>query len=84
MRTSFELKIVASNLEEAKATVAKQISEFLGIKESELEDKVSVELKISYPKAETISEIEEAVESKVFQVMAFGSVKQSVAKPFGL
>ncbi len=84
MRTSFELKIVASNLEEAKTTAAKQISEFLGIDESELEDKVSLELKVSYPKAETVSEIEEAVASKVFQIIVFGSVKQSVAKPFGL
>jgi hypothetical protein len=83
MRTSFELKLVASNLEEAKAAAAKQISEFLGIKESELEDRVSVELKISYPKAETVSEIEDAVASKVFQVTAFGSVKQGTAKPFG-
>lgn len=83
MRTSFELKIVASNLEEAKAAAAKQISEFLGIAESELEDRVSVELKVSYPKAETVSEIEETVASKVFQVIAFGSVKQGVAKPFG-
>jgi len=83
MRTSFELKLVASNLEEAKATATKQICEFLGIKESELEDRVSVELKVSYPEAETVSEIEETVASKVFQVTAFGSVKQSTAKPFG-
>jgi hypothetical protein len=83
VRTSFELKLVASNLEEAKATAAKQISEFLGIEESELEDRVSVELKVSYPKAETVAEIEEAVESKIFQIIAFGSVKQGVSKPFG-
>lgn len=83
MRTSFELKLVASSLEEAKATATKQISEFLGIKESELEDRVSVELKVSYPKAETVAEIEETVESKIFQVIAFGSVKQGVSKPFG-
>jgi hypothetical protein len=83
MRTSFELKLVASNLEEAKTIATKQICEFLGIEESELEDRVSVELKISYPEAETVSEIEETVASKVFQVTAFGSVKQSTAKPFG-
>lgn len=83
MRTSFELKFVASTLEEAKAAASKQISEFLGINELDLEDRVSVELKVSYPKAETIAEIEETVESKVFQVIAFGSVKQGVSKPFG-
>ena len=83
MRTSFELKLVASTLEEAKTVATKQISEFLGIEESELEDRVSVELKVSYPKAETVTEIEETVESKIFQVIAFGSVKQGVSKPFG-
>ena len=83
MRTSFELKLVASTLEEAKAAASKQISEFLGINELDLEDRVSMELKVSYPKAETIAEIEETVESKVFQVTAFGSVKQGLSKPFG-
>jgi len=83
MRTSFELKLVASTLEEAKTVATKQISEFLGIEESELEDRVSVELKVSYPKAETVMEIEETVASKVFQITAFGSVKQGTAKPFG-
>ncbi len=83
MRTSFELKIVASNLEEAKSIAIKQISEFLDIDESTVEDRVSIELKVSYPTAETVSDIEETVAAKVFQVLAFGSVKQSVAKPFG-
>jgi hypothetical protein len=83
VRTSFELKLVASNFEEAKKTASTQIAEFLGIDESELEDRVSVELKVSYPKAETVSEIEETVASKVFQITAFGSVKQGTAKPFG-
>ncbi len=83
MRTSFELKLVASTLEEAKAVASTQISNFLGISPDELEDRVSIELRISYPKAETVSEIEEAVAANVFQVTAFGSVKQGVAKPFG-
>lgn len=83
MRTSFELKIVASDLQEAKSIVRKQLSDFLDIDESEVEDKVSVEFKVSYPKAETISEIEETMAAKLFQVIVFGSVKQGVAKPFG-
>jgi hypothetical protein len=83
MRTSFELKVVATDLQEATAIVRKQISEFLGIAESEVDDKVSLEFKVSYPKAETVAEIEEAVSSKVFQVIAFGSVKQGISKPFG-
>lgn len=83
MRTSFELKLVASTFEEAKKTASKQISEFLGLPEADLEDRVSVELKISYPKAETVKEIEDSVESGIFQVIAFGSVKQGMSKPFG-
>lgn len=84
MRTSFEIKLVASNLEEAKESASKQIAEFLGIDESELEDRVSVELKVAYPKAETVAEIEETVASGVFQIIAFGSVKQNSSRPFGL
>ena len=83
MRTSFELKLVASNFEEAKELASKQIAEFLGIDENELEDRVSVELKVSYPKAETVTEIEETIASGIFQVIAFGSVKQGISKPFG-
>jgi hypothetical protein len=82
VRTSFELKIVATDLQEAKAITRKQLSEFLDISESEVEDVVSLEFKVSYPKAETILEIEQTLASKIFQVTVFGSVKQSVVKPF--
>jgi hypothetical protein len=84
VRTSFELKIVAVDLQEAKSIVRKQLSEFLDIDEAEVEDQVSLEFKVSYPKAETVSEIEETLASKVFQITVFGSLKQSVVKPFGL
>jgi hypothetical protein len=84
MRTSFELKIVAIDLQEAKSIVRKQLSEFLDIAEDEVEEKVSLEFKVSYPKAETVSEIEGTLAAKVFQVTVFGSLKQSVVKPFGL
>lgn len=83
MRTSFELKIVASNLEEAKKKASSEICRFLQIEESELDDKVSVELKVSYPKAETLVEIEQSVDAQVFQVTVYGSLKNSVARPFG-
>jgi hypothetical protein len=84
MRTSFELKIVATDLQEAKSIVRDQLSEFLDIDKNEVEEKVSLEFKVSYPKAETVSEIEDTLASKVFQVTVFGSLKQSVVKPFGL
>lgn len=83
MRTSFELKVVASDIDEAKEKALTEIARFLKIDPTEVEDRVSVELKVSYPKAETVPEIEEAVESRIFQILAYGSVKQGVAKPFG-
>lgn len=83
MRTSFELKVVASDINEAKEKAITEIARFLKIDSSEVEDRVSIELKVSYPKAETVAEIESAVDAQIFQVLAYGAVKQSVAKPFG-
>ena len=83
MRTSFELKVVASDITEAKEKALAEIARFLKIDPTEVEDRVTVELKVSYPKAETVAEIEAAVESQIFQVLAYGSVKQGVSKPFG-
>lgn len=84
MRASFELKLVASTLAEAQELATKEIAKFLGIESSAVADRVSIELKVSYPKAETVNEIEQAVEGGVFQITVFGSLKQSVVKPFGL
>lgn len=83
MRTSFELRIVASDIVEAKEKALIEIARFLKVEPSEVEDRVSIELKVSYPKAETVPEIEAAVAAQIFQVLAYGSVKQSVTKPFG-
>ena len=55
MRTSFELKIIAASLEEAKQTAIEEIAAFLRIKQ---------------------------VDKMDFVVTVFGSVKQSVVKPF--
>lgn len=83
MRASFELKILASTLDKAKKTAIAEVGRFLGIPEDEVENRVSLELKVSYPEAETLVEIEQAVETGIFQVIVYGSLKQSVAKPFG-
>ena len=64
-------------------TAIAEVSRFLDIPENQVEDKVSLELKVSYPKAETLVEIEQAVEAGTFQVTVYGSVKQSAAAPFG-
>ena len=82
MRTSFELKILASNLEEAKKLAIQEISVFLGIKEEEVLDQVSIELKVSHAEAKTRYEIELEMDHVDFVVTVFGSVKQSVVKPF--
>jgi hypothetical protein len=82
VRTSFELKILASNLEEAKKLAIQEISVFLGIKEEEVLDQVSIELKVSHAEAKTRYEIELEMDNVDFVVTVFGSVKQSVVKPF--
>ena len=82
MRTSFELKIIASNLEEAKQTAIEEIGAFLRIDQEEVLDQVSIELKVSYAEAKTREEIAEEVNKMDFVVTVFGSVKQSVVKPF--
>lgn len=83
MRASFELKILANTLDKAKKTAIAEVGRFLGIPEDEVENRVSLELKVSYPEAETLVEIEQSVETGIFQVIVYGSLKQSVAKPFG-
>ena len=82
MRTSFELKIIAANLEEAKQTAIEEIAAFLRIKQEEVLDQVSIELKVSYAEAKTREEIAEEEDKMDFVVTVFGSVKQSVVKPF--
>ena len=82
MRTSFELKLLASNLEEAKQAAIEEIAAFLNIKQEEVLDQVGIELKVSYAEAKTREEIAEEVEKLDFVVTVFGSVKQSVVKPF--
>jgi len=83
MRTSFELKIIAATLEEAKQTAIEEIGAFLGIDEKQVLDQVSLELKVSYAEAKTRADIAQEMDHMDFVVTVFGSVKQSVAKPFG-
>lgn len=83
MRTSFELKVVAETLGEAKALAISKISHFLEISADDVLDQVTLEIKVSYPKAETVSEVEKAQDANIFIVTAFGSLKQGVVKPFG-
>lgn len=46
MRTSFELKFIATDYESAREAATNYISRFLGIESSEVADKVETELKV--------------------------------------
>ena len=83
VRTSFELKLVADDITEAKEEAIKRIGKFLNIPEDSVEDSVQLELKISYPEAKTYGDIAQNMDNSSFVVTAFASVKQSIAKPFG-
>ena len=83
MRTSFELKIAAIDITEAKQEAIKKVAKFLNLPEEDVLDHVNIELKVSYPESKTLIEIGENMDSEYFVVTVFGSVKQSVAKPFG-
>lgn len=83
MRTSFELKLVAANISEAKERAVEEIAAFLQIGQEEVLDTVNLELRVSYEEAKKIGEITQAMDGEFFVVTAFASVKQSVTKPFG-
>jgi hypothetical protein len=82
MRTSFELKIAAKNITEAKELAIREVGSFLEIPDNDVLDEVSLELKVSYPEGKTLTEIEENMDSPKLVVTVYGSVKQSVVKPF--
>jgi hypothetical protein len=84
MRTSFELKLVASDITEAKQLAAEKLAKFLNLPEDAVFDHVSAEIKITYPEANTISEIEQASENGLFVVTVHASVKQNLTVAFGL
>lgn len=83
VRTSFELKLSADDVTEAKQEAIKRIATFLNIPEDSVEDSVQLELKVSYPEAKTLADVAQNMDGTTFIVTAFGSVKQSIAKPFG-
>lgn len=83
MRTSFELKISADDVTEAKQEAIKRIGKFLNLPEDDVADTVNIELKVSYPEAKTLADIAQNMDSSTFVVTVFASVKQSITKPFG-
>jgi urease gamma subunit len=84
MRASFELKLVASDITEAKQLAAEKLAKFLKLPEDAVFDHVTAEIKVSYPEGKTVSEIEQAAESNLFVVTVHASVKQNLTVAFGL
>jgi hypothetical protein len=83
MRTTFELKIAAVNITEAKELAIREVGSFLEIPDEEVLDSVNLEIKVSYPEGKTLTEILDNMDSSKLVVTVYGSVKQSVTKPFG-
>jgi hypothetical protein len=83
MRTSFDFKILVPDLEMATENTRSYISRFTGIDPKEVFDMVDVEFKVSLPKAETAAEIAESMDLGEFVVHVFGTLKRTMAKPFG-
>jgi hypothetical protein len=82
MRTNFELKFVATNLEEAKGQTYLAIERFLGRPDmTDIWSKVDVEFKISYGDVKTIEEIQAANDSEDFVVTAHVTLKNTLLHP---
>jgi len=76
---------MADNIEEARSIALNDIASFLQLASNEeAAEAVNIELKVSYPEAKTREEIVESSAGEDFVVTVYGSVKQSIAKPFGL
>lgn len=83
MRATFELKIVARTLEEAKKLASEKVAAFMQISEGDLEKYINLELKVSYQEAKTYEDMESTMDSEKFAITVYGSVKQSVTGAFG-
>jgi hypothetical protein len=83
IRTTFELKISAATLEEARDFAVKKIANFLSIDAESVPDKVTMEVRVGYPEAKTYADIAQNMDSSDLVVIVFATVKQSTVKPFG-
>ena len=83
IRTTFELKISAKTLTEAREFAVKKIANFLDIPEDSVLDQVTMEFKVGYPEAKTYADIAQNMDADDLAVAVFATVKQSVVKPFG-
>lgn len=83
MRASFELTIRAATLSEARSKAYEHIGAFVGCNPEDVPEKAEVELKVK-----TIDLSEDSKSSKwsettdLYEVVIYGTLKQSVLKPF--
>lgn len=82
MRTSFELKFVVNNLDEAREQVSMAIERFLDYPDmTDIWSKVDVEFKVGFGDVKTIAEIEAANLAEHFVVTAHVVVKNMLVHP---
>ena len=82
MRASFELKILASNLAEARLDAYRHIAAFVDCSPEEVPEKADVELKIkTLDLSEDSKSPQWSKSTDLYEVTVYGTLKQSVIRP---
>jgi hypothetical protein len=77
MRVHFELKLSVDTFADAKKAACEEVSKFLDIPLTQVESSIDLEFKVSIPDPE-----KDTLVNGHFIVIAYGNVKNSIAKPF--
>jgi hypothetical protein len=81
LRATFEIKFLASNLDESKAIAKTRICTFLNIAEKDFDDLVSLELKITNSNSEKTDKDDTPLSlGEGLEVTAYGTLKSNVTK----
>lgn len=82
MRTSFELKVLAATLLEAKLEVYKHVVAFAGCDPKDVPEKVELEFKVkTLDVSEDSNKSVWSKSTEMYEITVFGVLKQSVLKP---
>ena len=81
MRASFELKVLASNLMEARLEAYKHIGAFIECDAAEVAEKVDVELKVKTLDTSETSKPHWSETTDLYEVTVYGTLKHSVVRP---
>lgn len=83
MRASFELKLIVSTLTEARSEAYRHIAAFVECEPSEVPEKADIELKIkTLDLSDDSKKPQWSEDTNLYEVTAYGSLKNSVLKPF--